>query len=171
MYHIMLHIRTEILVAMNIKTDILGCDIDHLPNYAESLPESLGRGLYIIHVTDIFTWMGTSTEEAELQLVYLSLGYLYRYSMFVWCSQISLQSDSRLCYKFTQLISIIFTMLYVATLILFSLQTEQKPIILTHTKPKRCQIIDYFVLSNGTYSVLSSYRQFFVTAPILGLYD
>jgi hypothetical protein len=66
----MLHISTEILVAMNIKTDILGCDI--------------GCGLYIIHVTNIFTWMGTSTEEAELQLVYLSLGYLYRYSMFVW---------------------------------------------------------------------------------------
>lgn len=27
-------------VAVNIKTDILGCDIDHLPNYTESLAES-----------------------------------------------------------------------------------------------------------------------------------
>jgi len=117
----MLQISTEILAAINIKTDILGCDIDHLPNYAESLPESFGPGLYLTHVTNIFTWMGTSTEEAKLQLVYLSLGYLYRYSMFVWCSQISLQSESRLCYKFTQLISITFTMLYVAALTLFAI--------------------------------------------------
>lgn len=117
----MLQISTEILAAMNIKTDILECDNDHLPNYAESLPESFGLGLYITHVTNSFTWMGPSTEEAELQLVYLSLGYLYRYSMFVWCSQISLQSESKLCYKFTQLISIIFTMLYVAALTLLSI--------------------------------------------------
>lgn len=121
MYHIMSQISSEILAAVNIKTGILGCDTDHLPNYAESLPESFGLDLYITHVTNIFTWMGTSAEEAKLQLVYLSLGYLYRYSMFVWCSQISLQSESRLCYKFTQLISIIFTMLYVATLTLLSI--------------------------------------------------
>ena len=117
----MLLIGSEILAAVNFKTDILGCDIDHLPNYAESLPESFGLGLYITHVTNIFTWMETSTEEAKLQLVYLSLDYLYRYSMFVWCSQISLQTESRLCYKFTQLISITFTMLYVAALTLLSI--------------------------------------------------
>ena len=117
----MLHISTEILAAVNIKTDILGCDTHHLPNYTESLPESFGLGHYPTHVTNIFTWVGTSTEEAELQLVYLSLGYLYRYSMFVWCSQISLQSESRLCYKFTQLISVIFTTLYVAALMLLSI--------------------------------------------------
>jgi hypothetical protein len=117
----MLQISTEILAAVNIKTGIVECDIDHLPNYAESFPESFGLGLYITHVTNIFTSMGTSTEEAELQLVYLSLGCLYRYSMFVRCSQISLQSESRLCYKFTQLVSIIFTMLYVAALMLLSI--------------------------------------------------
>jgi len=46
MYHIMFQISTEILAAVNIKTDILGCNMDHLPNYAESLPESFGLGLY-----------------------------------------------------------------------------------------------------------------------------
>ena len=110
MYHITLDISSEILAAVNIKTDLLGCDTDHLPNSAESLPESFGISLNITHATYIFTWVGTSTEEAELQLVYLLLGYLYRYSMFVWCSQISLQSKSRLCYKFMQLISVIFIM-------------------------------------------------------------
>jgi len=44
-------------------------------------------------------------------------------------------------------------------------------IYLTCTRPYRCRIIEYSRLSDSAHTVWSSYRQFFVTAPILGLYS
>jgi hypothetical protein len=63
------------------------------------VPRLHSRGIYVTHIITDLTWLGTSTEEAELQQVHLSLGYLHRYSMFVAHSRIFLQSRSRLSYR------------------------------------------------------------------------
>jgi hypothetical protein len=46
---------------------------------------------------------------------------------------------------------------------------QQNSVNATCVGPDRCQIIEYFRLSDGTYTELSSYR--FSTAPVLGLYN
>jgi hypothetical protein len=48
---------------------------------------------------------------------------------------------------------------------------QQNSVNLTRTGLHRCLIIKYSGLSNSTYTDLSSYGQFFATAPILGLYN
>jgi hypothetical protein len=50
-----------------------------------------------------------------------------------------------------------------------NLKYSRIPLIDSHG-PGRCQIIEYSILSDGTYSVLSSSKQLFVIASVHGLY-
>jgi hypothetical protein len=50
-------------------------------------------------------------------------------------------------------------------------KVQQNSVNLTCIGPDRCQIIGYSKLSDSTYTNLSCYVQFFVTAPILVLHN